>query len=56
MRPDQVDADHTGCEKSVEQESIMDFAEMEIAQQLTHMDSVCMKWNPEALCVFTVHH
>lgn len=46
---DQVDAqqgkkvfgeDKTECEDSPEQEGIMDFAEVEIAEQLTHIDSV----------------
>lgn len=32
--------DNTGCETSLEQEGIMDFAEVEIAEQLTYIDSV----------------
>lgn len=49
MCAEQVDADqdkkvfgedNTEYENSLEQEGIMDFAELEIAEQLTHIDSV----------------
>lgn len=69
---DQVDAqqgktvfgeDNTVCEISLEQEGIMDFAEVEIAEQLTHIDSVrnkmlrsscfhCQTWTYRLMVVF----
>lgn len=48
--------DNTGCENPTEQEGIMDFAEMEIAEQLTQIDSVRNKSDTEIPFVFIVKH
>lgn len=37
------DTDNTECENSLEHEGIMDFDEVEIAEQLTRIDSVRIK-------------